>query len=98
MATLRVLVPMPQNSMKRTVGCKETTTIEPGGLGLSLDKKRLIDPTAGKRHPVGNHADHVGNLGWREFEIIHDSSLAQAWSWTVCLPAFRSAYCCSIQA
>jgi hypothetical protein len=39
MATFRVLVPMPLSSMKRTVGCKDTTTIEPGGSGFSLDRK-----------------------------------------------------------
>ena len=36
-ATLRVLVPMPQRSMKRQVGSSATTTIEPGGVGLCCE-------------------------------------------------------------
>ena len=35
--TLRVPVAMPARSMKRNVGSKATTTIEPGGAGLSRE-------------------------------------------------------------
>jgi len=34
-----VLVPIPQRSIKRTVGWIATTTIEPGDVGLSFDTK-----------------------------------------------------------
>ena len=70
--------------MKRNVGSNPTTTIEPGGLGLCRDTKRLIDPTAGKSHAIGNRVDDIGHGAG-----AHDS---------VRLPAFRSRYCCSIQA
>src|SRR5450756_1862101 len=36
-AATRVPVAIPQRSMNRTVGCRETTTIEPGGSGLRED-------------------------------------------------------------
>ena len=38
-ATFRVLVPMPQRSIKRQMGSMATTTIDPGGAGISRDIK-----------------------------------------------------------
>jgi hypothetical protein len=91
------LVPIPQSSMLRTAGWSETSLIEPYGSGFNRIGTAGRS-TPGKSHPAGDPTDHVGYFRSSRLENAQGFPVFHTWSCTVCLPDFRSAYCCSIQA
>ena len=86
-AILRVLVQMPARSINLNCGSTLTTTIEPGGEGLCIETKGWsIHPPA--RASLYGSFPITSSICLLFFVIPFQS--------TVCLPALRSLYCCSI--